>query len=540
MLASAIRRAVGIESPVGRTDPISNFWYSPIGGTSSSGIAVTDDVAMSVSTLYACIRILSDSIGILPCFVYEQIDEDTKRRAPEHPYYTTLTSRPNNWMTPLEWKSLAVVHLGLRGNFYNRIIPPGIDSDYWQFVPLNPDKVRVTQQSTGHLSYTHSPDNGPQRTYSDGQILHVKLMSFDGIVGVTPIRHARDTIGLAKARQQMVGGMYKGGGFIKYFLKTTKRLGPEGRKNFRESWRDIHATQPGQPYSPPVLEDDMDLKTLGMSNDDLQTMEAEKISAIEICQFFGVPPHLVFLLDRATFSNIEHQGIEYKTLHLSPWAIRIEQAIESHFASEDPYYVEFLMDALLRGDTKTRYEAYAAALGGRAFATVNEVRRKEGMEPIEGGDELPPPPNQSIPAEGTPAKTESEPEVSVPAPPPVEVSKPFNWKPLAGDAAKRIVDREVKGIGTRASKADEDRGLFNGWVSEWYARHVQYVSECVQPLATAAGVTIPESDFRTYCEEQAAEIGRSSNVPVLLDEWDEHKATRIAFNLEQKLCMSKS
>jgi hypothetical protein len=95
-------------------------------------------------------------------------------------------------------------------------------------------------------------------------------------------------------------------------------------------------------------------------------------------------------------------------------------------------------------------------------------------------------------------------------------------------------------IGTRASKADEARDLFNGWVSEWYAKHVQYVSECVQPLATAAGVTIPESDFRTYCEEQAAEIGRSANVPVLLDEWDEHKATRIAFNLEQKLCMSKS
>jgi hypothetical protein len=120
MLADAIRRAVGIESPVGRTDPISNFWYQPLGGVSSSGIAVTDDVALSVSTLYACIRILSDSIGILPCFVYAQIDEDTKRRAPEHPYYTTLTSRPNNWMTPLEWKSLAVVHLGLRGNFYNR------------------------------------------------------------------------------------------------------------------------------------------------------------------------------------------------------------------------------------------------------------------------------------------------------------------------------------------------------------------------------------------------------------------------------------
>jgi hypothetical protein len=283
-----------------------------------------------------------------------------------------------------------------------------------------------------------------------------------------------------------------------------------------------------------------------MSNDDLQTMEAEKISAIEICQFFGVPPHLVFLLDRATFSNIEHQGIEYKTLHLSPWATRIEQAVESHFESDDPYYVEFLMDALLRGDTQTRYDAYTKALGGRGFLTVNEVRRKEEMEPIEGGDELPPPPNQSVPADGEEteekplkAKTETEPEVLSPIQQPVQVAA-INWKPLIADAAKRIVDREFNAISTRASKANEARDLFNGWVSEWYAKHVQYVSECVQPLAMAAGVEILESDSLAYCESQADEIGRAADVPMLLAEWDDNKAERIAYNLEQKLCMSKS
>jgi hypothetical protein len=254
----------------------------------------------------------------------------------------------------------------------------------------------------------------------------------------------------------------------------------------------------------------------------------------------------VFLLDRATFSNIEHQGIEYKTLHLSPWVTRIEQAIESHFDSSDPYYVEFLMDALLRGDTQTRYDAYTKALGGRGFLTVNEVRRKEEMEPIEGGDELPPPPNQSVPADGEETEeepleveTETEPEVSTPMQQPVQVAA-FNWRPLIADAAKRIVDREINAISTRASKANEARDLFNGWVSEWYAKHVQYVSECVQPLAMAAGVEIPEWETRFYCESQADEIGRAADVPMLLAEWDDSKAERIAYNLEQKLCMSKS
>jgi hypothetical protein len=375
-------------------------------------------------------------------------------------------------------------------------------------------------------------------------------MSSDGIKGCSPIQYARDSIGLSKSRQAMMSGLYKGGGFIKYFLKTTKRLGPEGRKNFRESWRDIHATQPGAPYSPPILEDDVDLKTLGMSNDDLQTIEAERISAIEICQFFGVPPHLVFLLDRATFSNIEHQGIEYKSLHLQPWAVRFEQAIESHFYPTDPFYVEFLMDALLRGDTQSRYEAYSKALGGRAFMTINEARRKEGWEPIEGEDEIPPPPNASLSEGGddeTP-RSDSEREAAdtgdddervgaIPAPPVVRL---VDWGPLAKDAAIRIVDRELIGLKARAAKANDDRSLFNAWVSEWYARHRSIVTEVVSPLFQTAHVQLPEDMAAAYCDLQAEIVGKAADVASLLNQWKETKAGIIANQLEQMLCTSES
>lgn len=549
MLANAIRRAVGVESPVGRTDPLSNFWYQPIGGTSSSGVTVTDDVALSISTLYACVRILSDSLGILPVHIYEQLDEDRKQRATEHPWELTLTARPNAWMTPFEWKNLGVVHLCLRGNYYSRIVKPGIDSDYWQFVPLHPDRVTIKQQSTGHLRYTHEPLEGPSRTYDDSQILHIRLMSSDGVKGCSPIQYARDTIGLSKSRQSMLGGLYKGGGFIKYFLKTTKHLNPEGRKNFRESWRDVHATRPGEPYSPPILEDDMDLKTLGMSNEDLQVIEAERISAIEICQFFGVPPHLVFLLDRATFSNIEHQGIEYKSLHLQPWAVRFEQAIESHFDPTDPFYVEFLMDALLRGDTQSRYEAYSKALGGRAFMTINEARRKEGWEPIEGEDEIPPPPNASLPGDGG-SEAEDEQEAvddgdddeQVQADPsPVQLDAPrIDWSPLALDAATRIVERELIGLKARSAKANDDRMLFNAWVSEWYARHQSIVLEIVTPLFKTAGVQLPDQLASSYCDLQSATVAKAADVPVLLSQWRVNKAGIIANQLETLICTSTS
>jgi hypothetical protein len=337
-----------------------------------------------------------------------------------------------------------------------------------------------------------------------------------------------------------MAGLFSGGGFIKYFLKTTKRLGKEGRKNFREGWRDVHSNRPGQPYTPPILEDDMDLHTLGLSNEDMQTVESEGITAIEMCQFFGVPPHLVFILNRATFSNIEHQGIEYKSLHLQPWAVRFEQAIESHFDEADPFYVEFLMDALLRGDTKTRYEAYSKALGGRAFATVNEVRRKEGWEPIDGEDELPPMPNESLPRE-----EEEEPEeAETPEPPEQEdetQAAAVNLQPLVLDAGRRIVAREVSGLRARADKAADDRATWDKWAATWYGGHSKYIAATVRPILEAAGIGNGAADrfADTYC---VAQMNALAGQPVAetVDEWEHNQPAAVAERIGELLECSTS
>lgn len=544
----------------GTRDPLSNFWYNPVATESSSGIAVNDAVALSVSTVFACVRVLSDAMGILPCHVYERLDEDRKQRATDHPWYTTLHARPNQFQTPIEWKSMGVAHLALRGNFYNRIVEPTFAHPWMQLIPLNPDRMAVSKLQDGGVGYEYRPKAGPSVKYNQWEILHVKLLCLDGdgIVGASPLEHARDSIGITKSRHNFLGQMYKGGGFIKYFLKTDKPMNDKQRQEFRKGWRDVHGQQNGAGYAPPVLENGLTLETLGMSNDDLQTIESEEIGAIEICQYFGVPPHMVALLKRATFSNIEQQGIEFKTLHLQPWAVRFEQAVAAHFADPDRFYVEFLMDALLRGDTGSRFAAYSTATGGQPFMSVNEVRGKENLDPVEGGDDLKTPLNMA--AHGPPGKQQAPPKAEAPEPEnddsePQAAAVPIttevvqitnavvpdtpalDLQPLIADAAERIVKREVGALGARGDQAYQDRAAWDTWAAGYYAKvHTVYIAKTLQPLAAAAGAASCDLEVIAdkYCLDSMNALS-GSPVRETLDNWTETKAAGLAATITEAL-----
>jgi HK97 family phage portal protein len=170
---------------------------------------------------------------------------------------------------------MMVGHLLLRGNFYARIDPPllQMDRESPSLVPLNPDRMKPPRQdSLGYLAYDYTYADGKPRTFTQDELLHVKLLTTDGFVGMSPLSYARESIGLATAQSGYASSIFSGGGFIKYYLKTSKRLGAEGKKNFREGWRDLH----GDPrnFEPPILEDDMDIHTLGMNNEDAQFLES--------------------------------------------------------------------------------------------------------------------------------------------------------------------------------------------------------------------------------------------------------------------------
>ena len=277
---------------------------------------------------------------------------------------------------------MLVGHLLLRGNFYARIDPPlpQVDQNYPSLVPLNPDRMQPPKQNRyKRLTYRYIYQDGQPQEFQQEDILHVKLLTLDGFTGVSPLAYARETLGLATAQTSYASSIFSGGGFLKYYLKTAKRLGAEGRKNFRDGWRDLH----GDPkhFEPPILEDDMSIQTLGMNNEDAQFLESRKFSAYELCQFMGVPPHLVFLLDRSTNNNIEHQGIEFLVIHLNPYLVRIEQCLQPLFG--ETHFAEFLRDAVVRGDLASRYTAYNTGIQA-GFLTRNEVRAQGEHGPAAG------------------------------------------------------------------------------------------------------------------------------------------------------------
>lgn len=550
MLAQAIRSVFRS----GRPGPTDDFWYRPAAQPVAAGVTVSDSTAMAVSTWWACVRVLSDTVGAMPLHVYRRESDERKKRDSSHPWYKPLHKQPNVWQTPIGFKSMMVGHLLLRGNFYARIDPPrpeaGIDSP--SLVPLNPDRMeRPTQDRYGFLTYKYRYQTGESKEYSQEEILHVKLLSGDGFTGLSPLSYARETLGLAQAQSGYAASLFGGGGFIKYYLKTTKRLGAEGRKNFREGWRDLHGD--ARSFEPPILEDDMDIHTLGMNNEDAQFLESRKFSAYEICQFLGVPPHLVFLLDRATFSNIEHQGLEFLTIHLNPYLVRIEQEVQPLLG--DDHFAEFLRDAIVRGDLASRYTAYNMGLQA-GFITPNEVRLRENMDPLPGGDELRAPLNMA-PASGqaTTPKREQMPEreemmpdddeeaatvtvpVQVGAPAPkVEPQKPaVDLAPLIADVAQRIVAREIVGLNARIDKAAKDPAAYFAWAVTWFEGHRDYAAKAVTPLVQAAASTLDTSAWSAeYCSATVQEFASKEPQAVLKD-WEATKAGRLAATIGEAL-----
>ena len=511
--------------------PLSDFWYKPV-SQQSAGVDITDAVALAVSTNYACIRLLGDTLGILPAFVFERLGEGENVRAPDHPWYRTIHDSPNVWQTPIDWRAMGAAHLGLRGNFYNLIdfgrtdLEPGTP----QLIPLSPDRMTVEQlPTTKRLVYRYKQQDGTQTDYSQDDIYHVKLMPLDGITGTTPLTFAAGTIGISTARKQFDAGMYSGGGFIKYYLTQPGPHSKDFRENFRSKWKDVHGTKPGQPYEPPMLDMGAEIKHLGMSNVEMQTIEAEGISQIEICQFWGVPPHMVQVLTDATFNNIEHQGASFKSVHFPPWAVRFEQSFERHFQDPVKFFAEFNIDGLMRGNTEVRNEAYSKATGGSPWMTVNEVRALENLPPLDGGDELQQPLNMAAP--GPPGEQTGL--ASEPAAPPTEPAA-LNVGPLLESAAVRIVNRERTALESRAKRYADDRPAWDAWIKDWYVGQSRYMTEALTPINEAAGSPLNDveglSDKLCLWAMTELSLTDMSCVAAYLIDW---RTGRLPFMIEQ-------
>ena len=356
-------------------------------GMSGSGKSVSPSSAIQVSAVYACVRVIAETIASLPFHVYEATDEGS-RKAVEHPLYRLIHDEPNLEMTSFVWRETMLTHLLLYGNSYCQIIRTGrsqIDSLY----PLLPDRMEVDRDSAGTLTYTYSANSGQTVKLRPEDVLHIPGLGFDGIMGYSPLALEKNAIGLGLAAEEYGSKFFSNGARPSGILTHPNTV--KDPKKLRDSW---NAAYGGSNNSGrvAVLEENMSYTPISMPNSEAQFLETRKFQVSEICRIYRVPPHMVGDLEHATFSNIEHQSISFAVHTIRPWVVRLEQAMNRALFSDKEkgiFYVRFNMDGLMRGDYKSRMEGYAIGRQN-GWMSANDIRELENMNPIpdaDGGNE---------------------------------------------------------------------------------------------------------------------------------------------------------
>jgi len=355
-------------------------------GTSGSGKSVNARTAIQVSTVYACVRVIAETIASLPLHVYEETEKGAIK-ATDHPLYRILHDEPNSEMTSFVWRETMLTHLLLYGNSYSQIIRNG-RGHILGLYPLLPDRMEVDRDSAGTLTYTYTTAEGSTHRLRPEDVLHIPGLGFDGVMGYSPIALERNAIGLGIAAEEYGSKFFAHGATPSGVLTHPNTVKDPAR--LRESWNKAYGGSANS-GKVAILEENMTFTRISMPNNEAQFLETRKFQVAEICRIYRVPPHLVADLEHATFSNIENQNISFAVHTIRPWLVRIEQSIGRQLFPEKEkgiFYVQFNMDGLMRGDYKSRMEGYAIARQN-GWMSTNDIRALENMNPVpaeDGGD----------------------------------------------------------------------------------------------------------------------------------------------------------
>jgi HK97 family phage portal protein len=363
-------------------------------GSSSSGKAVTERSAMQISAVYACVRVLSEAIASLPLHLYRYTDKNSKEKAIDHPLYPLLHDEPNPEMTSFIFRETLMTHLLLWGNAYAQIIRNG-RGEVVALYPLMANRMRVDRDENGHLYYEYQMSTSDAPTMKAGtvrltpsDVLHIPGLGFDGLVGYSPIAMAKNSIGMAMATEEYGAAFFKNGANPSGILSMPGVV--KDPEKIRSSWETGFGGSSNS-NKVAILEEGMTYTPISISPEQAQFLETRKFQLDEIARIFRIPPHMIGDLEHATFSNIEHQSLEFVTYTLEPWLVRWEQSMQRSLLSSEEkksYFIRFNVDGLLRGDYQSRMNGYSTGIQNGIFS-VNDVRELENMDLLsdeEGGN----------------------------------------------------------------------------------------------------------------------------------------------------------
>jgi len=360
-------------------------------GKSATGISITTDKALRYAAFWAAVRILAESIATLPLNIIRLAPDGSRQVVRTHPVHRLLHDVANPQMTAYTFKEVAMTHVATWGSGFALKVRDGA-GQLRQLWPLAPERTDVERDPTGELEFRYTRSNGQQVTLTAADVFYVPGLSWDGVKGYSIIRQARETIGLGLAAEEHGARFFGNGATTSFVLTTPNKLSDDAARHLSDQLKD-EKTGLSNAWKPWVLEEGLEPKVLSMPNDDAQWLETRKHQVTDIARWFRIPPHMLADLERATFSNIENQALEFVKYTLLPWIVRWEQAIGLQLLGDEwtgvggDLYAKFNVSALERADIKTRFESYQIGRNG-GFMTPNRIAELEDWPQFdEGGDD---------------------------------------------------------------------------------------------------------------------------------------------------------
>jgi HK97 family phage portal protein len=502
-----------IKSNISSLNSPGQWLLNMFSGPTSSGVNVNEDNAITYSAVHNAITIYSEIAAMLPLNIYKRLDPRGKEKATTHHLYKILHDQPNPEMTSFVFRETLMGHLLTYRNAYAEIEYDNANrvKALW---PLLPDRTWPERdKKTQKLYYKTVLPGGKGVKLPSKRVFHVPGRSNNGVKGINLIQLMKESIGTGLALEKYGAKFFDNNGTPSGVLEHPGELSDSAHDHLKKDWESKHGGLDNA-HRIAILEEGLAWKQIGISPEDAQMLESKKFQITEIARWFNIPPHMLKDMERATFSNIEQQSLEFVIYYLTPWLKRFEQQIQKDLIKNNSYFAEFLVDALLRGDIESRYNAYSKGIQN-GFLSPNDAREKENMNPKEGGDQT------FIPLNLIPLNADN-PKINDRSNKSVKKNKiemkarrsaagrrniALRYQKVIKNSAEQMVDKEVKIVRDKAIEelSERNAGGFQRWLEEFYEKFKTEIKNSMKPA------------IKTMAEAIAEEAGKEVNIEDLSD-----------------------
>lgn len=360
--------------------------YEEIFGTQPTK-SVSPDLAMKLSAVYACVYVLSSSVAQLPLHVKRK-SGDKVDTVKDHPAYYLLHDSPNAWQTSYKLREYAQSSVLLYGNAYIHIVR-NKNGEVVSLESLEPWKVQLLKNGSRYVYAYYGDDK--TMSLSPDDVLHIKSLGPSIKTGKSVIQTHAETIGLGLDARKFASGFFGGNARPAGILSVKTPLNSNAWENFKKMWQTAQEKLRSEENKTILLPAELDYKALTVSPVDTELLSMMKLNRSEIAGIFNVPAHMINDLEKATFSNISEQTIQFIRFSVMPWVVNWEQELNRKIFTEAErkagYFVKFNLAGIMRGTAGERATFYHAAITD-GWMSRNEARQLEDMNPVEGLDEM--------------------------------------------------------------------------------------------------------------------------------------------------------